>query len=134
MMVSLDPPLVFVYGTLKRGGSNSALLDEIGADLYGEAETVEAYPLRIGEYPFLEDKPGEGFKVMGEIYRVPSMEGWAVLDRLEDHPRLYERRTRSFLCREAVVQAWVYFLNTEIPGLEGFPIARDFDVTKINYR
>lgn len=132
-MLSLEPPYVFVYGTLKRGGSNAILMQEMGADFVGLAYSVQPYPLRIGEYPFLEDNPGEGYCVEGEIYQIPTMEGWELLDRLEDHPRLYERRVREFRCNDKTLQAWTYFLNTNIPGIENIPIIRNFDVTKIRY-
>ncbi|MCC5858629.1 MAG: gamma-glutamylcyclotransferase [Ectothiorhodospiraceae bacterium] len=78
---------VFVYGTLRRGGSNHALIRH--APLLGECVTAPAYQmLDLGPFPGVV-MPGEQ-AIVGEVYRVsPSM--LRELDRLEDVPRLYRR-------------------------------------------
>lgn len=76
---------IFVYGTLKRGFPFHPLgLD--GAAYLGAVETLAPYPLLIaGSFygPMMLDRPGEGLRVRGELYRVePGRMG--KLDELED--------------------------------------------------
>lgn len=69
-------PLLFVYGSLKRGQANHHELE--GAELVGEVRTAPAFALRsIDGYPALV--PGE-LGIAGELYRV---EGFARLDEFE---------------------------------------------------
>ena len=80
---------VFVYGTLLAGEPNHRLLT--GARLVAEARTKPAFELRdLGAFPGLV-RGGE-HAVAGEVYEVDEAT-LAALDRLEGHPRFYERRT-----------------------------------------
>ncbi|WP_062115049.1 gamma-glutamylcyclotransferase family protein [Aureimonas sp. AU40] len=76
---------IFVYGTLKRGFPFHPLgLD--GASFLGAVETLEPYPLLIaGSFfgPMMLDRPGEGLRVRGELYRVEPGR-LPKLDELED--------------------------------------------------
>lgn len=81
---------VFVYGTLKRGGSNHAFLG--GQRFIGEARTVAGFTLySLGEYPGMVRAPGDTAGVTGELWAVD--DGClAELDRLEGLDEgLYER-------------------------------------------
>ncbi len=64
----MDPQreLVFVYGTLRRGGSNHFRMD--GADPIGAA-TVQGRLYRIDWYPGLVLDPG-GVPIAGEVFAV----------------------------------------------------------------
>jgi gamma-glutamylaminecyclotransferase len=80
---------VFVYGTLLAGERNHHLLD--GARLVGEARTEPAFTLYdFGPYPGMV--AGDNNAVVGEVYEVdePML---AAMDRLEGHPRFYQRTT-----------------------------------------
>ena len=82
-------PLIFVYGTLKRGYLNHQLLD--GAEFLGEAETLPCYRMFNLSFPCLvETAPGKGRCCKGEVYRVND---WTLecIDRLEQVPYLYHR-------------------------------------------
>jgi gamma-glutamylcyclotransferase (GGCT)/AIG2-like uncharacterized protein YtfP len=73
--------LLFVYGTLRRGGSNDI------ARLVPQAQFICAGTLggrlyNLGAYPALVEDP-QGAAVRGEIYAVPT-DGWAALDALEE--------------------------------------------------
>lgn len=73
-------PLVFVYGTLKRGKANHHYL--AGQRYLGEASTEPRYQLHhLGSYPGLV-KATPGARVSGEVWEVDE-EGLAGLDRLE---------------------------------------------------
>ena len=63
--------LIFVYGSLKRGYRNEALLYE--AKSLGKVKTLKKYPLIINKnefYPYLINEEGKGYEVIGELYRI----------------------------------------------------------------
>lgn len=87
-----DPPrgetLLFVYGTLRRGGANHARL--AAARFVGEGVTAARHALFVGSFPYLATGPAV-HRVRGEVYAVDA-DTLAVLDRMEGHPTWYERR------------------------------------------
>jgi gamma-glutamylcyclotransferase (GGCT)/AIG2-like uncharacterized protein YtfP len=97
---------VFVYGSLKRGGSNHHYLHN--ADCLGPASTVEAYALYLGDWPYLiRDEARQSIR--GEVYRIDTAT-LARLDELEGHPHEYCReKTAIRLDNGQVLEAWVYF-------------------------
>lgn len=79
---------IFVYGTLRRGERNAALLS--GAQRLREVRTAPQYTLyALGSHPGLGEQGATA--VVGEVYAVdaPTL---ARLDALEDHPHWYERK------------------------------------------
>lgn len=81
---------VFVYGTLKRAGSNHVFMT--GQHFVGEARTQPGYTLySLGDYPGMVRAPGDTTGVTGELWAVDDA-GLAELDRLEGLDEgLYER-------------------------------------------
>jgi protein phosphatase len=68
---SPSPPArrVFVYGTLKRGGSNHGQL--AGQSFVGEARTSPGFALfDLGDYPGMVAQPGGSGRVTGEVWSV----------------------------------------------------------------
>ncbi len=103
---------LFVYGTLKRGGRNHALL--AGQEFLGLARTAPRYRL-FGRrsYPCLiEDS--NGYAVEGELWRIgeAALPG---LDEYEGAPLLFERRPVEVESEEGRVFAYVYL--GELAGL-----------------
>lgn len=82
--------LVFVYGTLKRGGGNHRHL--AGQQFLGKAGTVPGYALyALGDYPGMVRAPEESRGIQGEVWQVDAA-CLAQLDRLEGVSEgLYER-------------------------------------------
>lgn len=78
MKPDIDWELVFVYGTLRRGGSNAFLMD--GAEFVGRGR-VEGKLYAISWYPGLVLERDMGW-VTGEVYRV-SQEQLRALDEFE---------------------------------------------------
>ena len=79
---------VFVYGTLRAGEPNHYLLDH--HDLVARARTEAAFELvSLGAFPAMV--AGGATAVVGEVYEVDPYT-LAALDRLEGHPRFYQRR------------------------------------------
>ena len=73
--------LVFVYGTLKRGGVNHAWIE--AQQFVAEARTVPAYRMfDLGGYPGMVHS-ADGISIQGEIWSVDEA-GLAQLDVLED--------------------------------------------------
>jgi gamma-glutamylaminecyclotransferase len=126
----LPPPgeLLFVYGTLQRGGQFHHLMRAGGTDYLGPARLVSAYPLLLAEYPCLLDQPGRGHRVRGELYRLPRRQAWLAIDRLENHPHEYRRRPEPVECEGQRFKAWTYFYLRDHPAfrhlkpVEAFPV------------
>lgn len=103
---------IFVYGTLKRGFPNHHL--NRGQHIEGRFSTWHPYPLLlVGERhsPWLIDRPGEGFRVSGELYLLDE-DGLRQMDRLEriDAADGYRRREREIFDegKGAVLRAFIY--------------------------
>jgi gamma-glutamylcyclotransferase (GGCT)/AIG2-like uncharacterized protein YtfP len=81
---------VFVYGTLKRGGSNHLFLQ--GQRFVAEVRTQPGFTLySLGDYPGMVRSPGDTAGVTGELWEVDDT-CLAELDRLEGlDAGLYER-------------------------------------------
>lgn len=77
---------VFVYGSLKRGFHNHAILKEATIVGRGFAEGFLLYSL--GSFPAAIGGSGT---VQGELYEVDDQTLQA-LDRLEGHPHMYKRK------------------------------------------
>ena len=81
--------LLFVYGTLKRGGRGHHLLAD--EEFLGETHTLPLYRLYdCGDYPGLVRDIKRGVPIQGEVWRVSE----AVvhrLDKYEEVPRLFRR-------------------------------------------
>jgi gamma-glutamylaminecyclotransferase len=103
---------VFVYGTLKRGFPNHAMLAD--ALFVGRARTVEAYPLVVQGprfSPALLPEAGSGMRVSGELWDVDDAK-FAELDELESlHlPTGYVRELIMVERPDASTErVWVYF-------------------------
>lgn len=80
-MSAADRALVFVYGTLKSGGSNHAQI--AGQLRLGPARTAPGFTLySLGEYPGLVADPADTSGVSGELWSVDSA-ALAALDAFE---------------------------------------------------
>jgi gamma-glutamylcyclotransferase (GGCT)/AIG2-like uncharacterized protein YtfP len=82
--------LIFVYGTLKRGGRNHHYL--AGQQFLGEARTGPGFTLySLGDYPGMVRAPADPAGVTGEVWAVDAA-GRQKLDELEGLDEgLYER-------------------------------------------
>jgi len=71
--------LIFVYGTLKRGGSNHGFL--IGQTFLGDARTMPGYQLyRLNGYPGMIASPADAGHVTGEVWSIDA----ATLNQLDE--------------------------------------------------
>ena len=109
--------LVFVFGTLKEGFPNFAI--NRGTRVPGTFRTREAYPLYlVGERhsPWMIDVPGQGTRVVGQVFRVDDAV-LAAMDQLErvDQPDGYRRVQVELEGGEAIGirAAWAYLKPAE---------------------
>ena len=106
-------PYVFVYGTLKRGGSNHGLLQ--GAEFISESVTLHEYVLRDnGGFPSMchyavDDDPAV-YRVRGELFKITA-DHLQDLDWLEGHPSFYYRSPIDLVHGKA----WAYFNHNQNP-------------------
>lgn len=100
---------LFIYGTLKRNGSNHAQL--AGQQFLGVAQTEPGYTLySLGDYPGMVVQPTDRHGVSGEIWAVDAA-ALARLDEFEGVPEgLYRREPVRLLPPNAntYVEAFIY--------------------------
>jgi gamma-glutamylaminecyclotransferase len=102
---------VFVYGTLRRGRSNHALLET--STFTGEAATLRTYwMITTGVFPVVLDAVPDDFgsppvAVAGEIYHVDDAT-LARLDEQEREGRSYDRKVTEVREAGRKVQAHIY--------------------------
>jgi gamma-glutamylcyclotransferase (GGCT)/AIG2-like uncharacterized protein YtfP len=100
------PARVFVYGTLKRGHGNHALLER-GRARYLGRDRIEGSMHSLGAFPAVT--LAAAGTVHGELYEV-SPETLRRLDRLEGTPSFYQRTRVSM---STGMEAWVYVMTAE---------------------
>ena len=113
------PIKLFVYGTLKRGGSNHDVMVRAGGKFLFEAKTTELRKLIVTHLPFLCDGHApDGYQVEGEIFQIPDARGLDVIDTLEGNGSFYHRRLDDFIELDSPNEhvAWVYYIMCEMNG------------------
>lgn len=97
---------LFVYGTLKRGGSRHAPLSS--QRYLGEAATTPHYALHdLGDYPGLVAAPEGGMVVHGELYEVNcSLVSW--LDAVEGSPDWFRLEPIEVANEDGVIWSYLY--------------------------
>jgi len=80
-MISMRPTEIFVYGSLRKGGSNHSLL--ASSKFIGTAKTVQKLIMRARAFPFVSDDQQVSY-IHGEVYSVNSSVLRKV-DRLESY-------------------------------------------------
>ena len=115
------PDLLFVYGTLRRGGSNDIARIAPAARWHGTAR-VRGLLCDLGRYPALLLAADAGW-VQGELYAVPA-DAWAALDALEEPvtPRrpdgeYFKTTTGVELPDGSACEAWIYVANPAVLDL-----------------
>ena len=106
-----DSVLLFVYGTLMRGGVRHPLL--AGQRFLGEAWTRPGYALfDLGAYPAMVRRAADGRAVAGELYRVAAAL-LPTLDAEEGAPTLYRREPVALEGRDGPAVAYLYQRSVE---------------------
>jgi gamma-glutamylcyclotransferase (GGCT)/AIG2-like uncharacterized protein YtfP len=111
MVEGLAMNYLFVYGTLKRGGSRHWLLQDFPFLGRARAEGFALYDL--GPFPAMVPDAGV---VYGEVYEVPE-EILRDLDWVEGVPVLYRRELIEVVFEDGFsVKAWAYIYNGDVKG------------------
>ena len=106
----MSKTILFVYGTLKRGGRNDFRIAD--QEFLGEATTAPRYRVfDLGEHPGLVHDDTDGLAVHGELFAVDER-CLAELDAFEDVPNWF---VRELIEVEGYEQVWAYYLNTPVP-------------------
>ncbi len=104
--------LIFVYGTLRSGHSNHHLLKD--ANSYGVGNTLEDYAMYlISGYPYVTSKEPR-YPIVGELFGIDD-NTLSMLDKMEGHPRYYERKEVPVTVGDKQYTAWMYFKDP--PGV-----------------
>ncbi len=115
IVLSEQTYLVFVYGTLRKGGANAHYLNE--------AKVISLTSWALGElhdtgygYPVLKDNPER--KVSGELYEV-TIDELVQIDQLEDYvsgrkSNEYDRVVRTVYTEEGEREAFVYIAGKQL--------------------
>ncbi|MFA7405829.1 MAG: gamma-glutamylcyclotransferase family protein [Pelobacteraceae bacterium] len=102
--------LVFVYGTLRKGHSNNHLLKD--AYCYGTGSTEAGYTMYlISGFPYVTSSESR-YPIVGELYAVDD-DTLNSLDRMEGHPRYYERKQTTVIVEGERHVAWMYFRDPQ---------------------
>ena len=103
---------IFVYGTLKRGGSNHSLL--VGQKFIAAARTQPLYRLyALSSFPAMVEAPQNGRSIEGEIWEIDAKH-LPALDELEDVAHgLYKRVPILLLPPDDkfIVEGYIYLLS-----------------------
>ena len=117
----MSSDLLFVYGTLRRGGSNDIARIQPRAAWHARA-TVRGVLYDLGAYPALLLADNAGW-VEGELYAVPA-DAWAELDALEEpvSPQFpngeYFKITARVQLPDGISRdAWIYVANPAVLDL-----------------
>jgi gamma-glutamylcyclotransferase (GGCT)/AIG2-like uncharacterized protein YtfP len=112
--------LVFVYGTLKRDGSNHGFLAD--QEFLGEARTPPGFRLiDLGEYPGLVPAPNAPTRVAGEVWSVTPA-ALAQLDALEGTAEgLYRREPIALSPPFDAQPVETYIYNRDVSGRPEIP-------------
>jgi gamma-glutamylcyclotransferase (GGCT)/AIG2-like uncharacterized protein YtfP len=118
-------PLVFVYGSLRRGGGAHVLLRPVGQCLGPASIAGRLYDL--GPYPAARPTRRPAERVHGELYRLTRPAALAALDRYEAHESVSsgvgEYRREAVPVRHAGRRrlAWVYWYARPLRGARRLP-------------
>jgi len=110
--------LLFVYGTLRRGGEGHRLLERLGVVYVGKGSVAgELYD--VGSYPGALKSQDPSSRVVGEVYRLSN--ATQALQRLDEYEgvrpsgpaaSLYSREiTEVTLENGEHLSAWIYWLR-----------------------
>ena|SRR2546426_3788537 len=109
--------LLFVYGTLRRGGERHSLLERLGAAYAGKGSVAgEIYDL--GAYPGALKSNNKSARVVGEVYQLPNTtQALRTLDEYEgvsdsSAAILYSREIAQVTLENGQrLDAWIYWLS-----------------------
>lgn len=119
--------LLAVYGTLKKGFGNHALIERLGLEFKGRAFTEDSHFFMRGDtgFPYVYIDPmTKGLRntnryrhnISVELYKFERLEDIASIDALEGHPVWYTRQLYNFFDEQGIRRlAWMYVQKNNYP-------------------
>ena len=109
--------LVFVYGTLKKDGSNFHVMQKAGGIFKCKALTAPFYRLiSFGGFPGMTSGLNCTFRIAGELFEITNIDP---IDVLEGYPSFYDRKQICIvgITSPKIVRtsAWTYFITNVRP-------------------
>lgn len=101
--------LVAAYGTLRKGYSNSRLVDKPTTKHIGTGTTVNKYQMIASGIPFVNKTPDTNITV--DIWEIDEEKDLPSVDRLEGHPEWYKRELIDVKVDDTIYKAWLYFCD-----------------------
>jgi gamma-glutamylcyclotransferase (GGCT)/AIG2-like uncharacterized protein YtfP len=114
---------IAVYGTLKKGFSNyyNFLLN---TKHVGKGKTFDKYPLVVSGLPYLVEEKGLGHNVEVDVFKVSNAK-LLELDKLEGHPKWYQRKLVPIQMKNKKIMCWIYFNNGQ--SIEGKELHKSYE-------
>lgn len=129
--------IIFVYGTLKKGCCNHHVLEPlIGEQRPVPFTSVEKYPMYKDYhqyFPYLENQPGIGERVEGELYEIDEKDEH-ILDHFEGVPNLYKKGTIKVINGNIEYDANCYFKSDETEDLSKVTMMTEWVEKKFNMK
>jgi gamma-glutamylcyclotransferase (GGCT)/AIG2-like uncharacterized protein YtfP len=111
----------FIYGTLKKGMRNHHILKKLNAIFIAEVETTNLFSMfDLGNgFPYVQDNPGNGLIIQGELYILEEGIQEKLLDEFEGVPNLYKKGTIDVEVENLKYQdVNCYFISDELTDEE----------------
>ena len=102
----MENSYLFVYGTLKRGHGNNALIRH--TEFIAEAISVDKFDVSGYSFPCAYPN-NDGKLLQGEIYKLTE-EDFISTDSLEGNGHFYNREIRRFVYMGKIIEAWIYII------------------------
>ena len=126
MSIKINLFLLFVYGTLKRGGANhERFLKRLGAEFLGQIHSAPGYQMHSrGWFPVVSEAEQSEGTVFGELYGVSQ----GLLDLLDHYEGVnHEFPEKGLFARKRIKlqndqrEPFYYHYNGPVGGLEPIP-------------
>ena len=116
--MSSNKTIILAYGTLRKGYSNSRLVDIPGKTKYlGRGKTVEKYTLKASGIPFVGKNPTH--QVIVDAWEIDTENHLPSVDQLEGHPNWYKREEiKCVLDSGENIKGWLYFMESNSQIIE----------------
>ena len=102
--------IILSYGTLRKGFSNSRLVDIPGETKWlGTGKTVEKYQMRANGIPYVNKTADVQITI--DAWEIDVEKHLSKVDSLEGHPNWYCREEIEAEVNGKIIKGWLYFME-----------------------